>query len=212
MESEKRKKEWLSPPHHVLRAREDTMKEQRWLLPFTHGVNMQAIDYAVSLAQNARARLVAVSLVSVPQEPRSSGARLEHIQQSKDFLEAVKWKAARDEVPAERYEAFTGNVLQSITLLVDNQDCDSIILVTSEKKGVLLEANEVKRLLEAPPAPLVLIRLPAQTERLSTGQLGSRFLSWLQQLWRQKDDTRFEQNGSPMEEPSWIGAEEHYRG
>ena len=179
------------------------MKEQRWLLPFTHGVNMQAIDYAVSLAQNARARLVAVSLVSVPQEPRSSGARLEHIQQSKDFLEAVKWKAARYEVPVERYEVFTGNVLQSITLLVYNQDCDSIILVTSEKNGVLLEA---------PPAPLVLIRLPAQTERLSTGQMGTRFLSWLQQLWRQKDDARFEQNGPAVEEPSWIGAEEHYRG
>ena len=170
------------------------MKEQRWLLPFTHGVNMQAIDYAVSLAQNARARLVAVSLVSVPQEPRSSGARLEHIQQSKDFLEAIKWKAARYEVPTERYEAFTGNVLQSITLLVDNQDCDSIILVTSEKKRVLLEANEVKRLLEAPPASLVLIRLPAQTKRLSTRQLGSRFLSWLQQLWQQQDDAKIEQN------------------
>jgi hypothetical protein len=208
----KRKKEWLSPPHHVLRAREDTMKEQRWLLPFTHGVNMQAIDYAVSLAQNAGARLVAVSLVSVPQEPRSPGARLEHIQQSKDFLEAVKWKAARYEVPAERYEVFTGNVLQSITLLVYNQDCDSIILVTSEKNGVLLEANEVKRLLEAPPASLVFIRLPAQTKRLSTGQLGTRFLSWLQQIWRQKDDARFEQNGPAVEEPSWIGAEEHYRG
>jgi hypothetical protein len=66
----KRKNEWLSPPLHVLRAREDTKKEQRWLLPFTHGVNMQAIDYAVSQAQNAGARLVAVSLVSAPQEPR----------------------------------------------------------------------------------------------------------------------------------------------
>src|SRR5256714_2756020 len=194
MESVKRKKEWLSPPRHVLRAREDTMKEQRWLLPFTHGVNMQAIDYAVSLAQNARARLVAVSLVSVPQEPRSSGVRLEHIQQSKDFLEAVKWKAARYEVPAERYEAFTGNVLQSITLLVDNQDCDSIILVTSEKKGVLLEANEVKRLLKAPPSSLVLIRLPAQTKQLSTGQIGTRVLSWLQQRLRPKDGARVEQN------------------
>ena len=95
---------------------------------------------------------------------------------------------------------------------MDNQDCDSIILVTSEKKGVLLEANEVKRLLEAPPSSLVLIRLPAQTKQLSTGQIGTRFLSWLQQLWRQKDDARFEQNGLAVEEPSWIGAEEHYRG
>lgn len=184
------------------------MKEQRWLLPFTHGVNMQAIDYAVSLAQNAGARLVAVSLVSAPQEPRVSGARLEHIQQSKDFLEAVKWKATRYKVPVERYEAFTGNVLQSITLLVDNQNCDSIILVTSEKKGVLLEANEVKHLLEAPPVSLVLIRLPAQTERLSARQMGTRLLSWLQQLWRHQDNAMFAQNEPAVEEPSWVGAEE----
>src|SRR3989442_2223561 len=188
------------------------MEPRRWLLPFTYGVNMQAIDSAVRLAESGEVTLVAASLVSVPQEPRSRGARLEHIQQSKDFLEAVKWKAARYEVPTERYEAFTGNVLQSITLLVDNQNCDSIILVTSEKKDVLLEANEVKRLLEAPPTSLVLIRLPAQTKRLSTGKLGTRFLSWLQQLWREKDDARVEQNGPAVEEPSWIGAEGQQRG
>ena len=188
------------------------MQEQRWLLPFTHGVNMQAIDYAVSLAQNAGARLVAVSLVSVPQEPRSSGARLEHIQQSKDFLEAVKWKAARYEVPTERYEVFTGNVQQSIALLVYNQRCDSIILVTSEKKDVLLEAREVKRLLEAPPVSLVLIRLQAGAERLSIWQLGARFRSWLQQFGRQQDDARFVQDRPAVEEPSWIGAEEHQQG
>lgn len=191
------------------------MKEQRWLLPFTQGVNMQAIDYAVSLAQNARARLVAVSLVPVPQEPRASGARLEHIQQSKDFLEAVKWKATRYEVPTERYEVFTGDVLQSITLLAYNHDCDSIILVTSEKKDVLLETREVKRLLEAPPVSLVLIRLPARAERLSILHLGSRLLSWRQQLWQQlwgqQNDAGFVQNEQAVEEPSWIGAEDHHR-
>ena len=191
------------------------MKEQRWLLPFTKGVNMQAIDYAVSLAQNARARLVAVSLVPVPQEPRASGARLEHIQQSKDFLEAVKWKATRYEVPTERYEVFTGDVLQSITLLAYNHDCDSIILVTSEKKDVLLETREVKRLLEAPPVSLVLIRLPARAERLSILHLGSRLLSWRQQLWQQlwgqQNDAGVVQNEQAVEEPSWIGAEDHHR-
>lgn len=191
------------------------MKEQRWLLPFTHGVNMQAIDFAVSLAQNAGARLVAVSLVSVPQESRSSGARLEYIQESKDFLEAVKWKAARYEVPTERYEVFTGDVLQSITLLAYNHDCDSIILVTSEKKDVLLETREVKRLLEAPPVSLVLIRLPARAERLSILHLGSRLLSWRQQLWQQlwgqQNDAGFVQNEQAVEEPSWIGAEDHHR-
>jgi universal stress protein family protein len=188
------------------------MKEQRWLLPFTHGVNMQAIDFAVSLAQNAGARLLAVSLVSIPQESRSSGARLEHIQQSKDFLEAVKWKAARYEVPIERYEVFTSNVLQSITLLVDNRHCDSIILVTSGKKDVLLEINEVKRLFEAPPTSLVLIRRQANAKRLSIEQISARFLVWLQHFGWQQEDTRFVQNEPAEEEPSWIRAEEHQRG
>ena len=165
------------------------MKEQRWLLPFTHGVNMQAIDYAVSLAQNARARLVAVSLVSVPQEPRSSGARLEHIQQSKDFLEAVKWKARRYSVPVECYEVFTVDIMQSLSLLVDSQHCDNIFLVIPRNKDVLLEA---------PLALLVLIRLPVQTGRTQVRPLITRVLLWLQSTLA-------------MEKLSWIRTEEHRR-
>ena len=34
----------------------------RWLLPFTHGVDMRAIDYLVSLAENNGATLIPVSL------------------------------------------------------------------------------------------------------------------------------------------------------
>ena len=58
----------------------------RWFIPFTNGVDMRAIDYLVSLAENNGAKLIPVSLISVPNELRSGGARLEHIQQSKDFL------------------------------------------------------------------------------------------------------------------------------
>ncbi|MGH2493806.1 MAG: potassium-transporting ATPase subunit KdpA, partial [Ktedonobacteraceae bacterium] len=86
------------------------MKTSRWLLPFTYGVDIRAIDYAVRLAGSAGATVVPVSLVSTP----SKGARLEHIQQSKDFLEAVQHKAARHSVAIERYEVFTQDVLQSI--------------------------------------------------------------------------------------------------
>lgn len=58
-------------------------------LPFTFGVDMGGIDCAVSLAESAGATLVPVSLIPAPPE----GARLELIQQSKDFLEAVQNKA-----------------------------------------------------------------------------------------------------------------------
>src|SRR5438067_13861187 len=109
------------------------MKTLRWLLPFMHGVDMRAIDSVVNLAASTGATLVAVSLISVPDKPGSRGARLEHIQQSKDFLEAVKWKAARYSVPVERYEVFTGIVLQSLTLLLRDQECAGVALLTAEK-------------------------------------------------------------------------------
>src|SRR5689334_10446120 len=102
------------------------MKKPRWLLPFTHGVDMHAIDYVVRLAESAGTMLVPVSLVS---SPPNKGARLEHIQQSKDFLEAVRFKAERLQVPVERYEVFTADVLRSITILVHEMHCDGIVLV-----------------------------------------------------------------------------------
>jgi len=141
------------------------MESRRWLFPFTHGVDMRAIDTVVRLAGDEGATLVAVSLVSVAPGQWSQGARLEHIQQSKDFLEAVKYKAARLQVAIERYEDFTSNVLGSITLLARDQCCDSIVLVSRGEKEILLNAYEKKRLLENPPAPLVLLRLPTRPER-----------------------------------------------
>ena len=141
------------------------MESRRWLFPFTHGVDMRAIDTVVRLAGDEGATLVAISLIAVPPERWSQGARLEHIQQSKDFLEAIKYKAARLQVTIERYEDFTTNVLGSITLLTRDQRCDSIVLVSCGEKEILLNAYEKKRLLENPPAPLVLLRLPTRAER-----------------------------------------------
>src|SRR6266480_3485604 len=144
----------------------------RWLLPFTHGVDMRAIDYVVSLAENNGATLIPVSLVYVPTESRSGGTRLEHIQQSKDFLEAVKYKAARFQVPVERYEVFTSDAIQSITMLVHNLQCDGIVMVAIEHTDVLLRNHELKRLLEEPRASLVLIRLPARRQEARPFYLG----------------------------------------
>ncbi len=155
------------------------MNTRRWLLPFTWGVDMQAIDSVIGLAESSEATLVALSLVTVPNMPRTPSPRLEHIQQSKDFLEAIKWKAARLRVPVERYEVFTPDVMASIAMLVHDLNCDSMILVSSGKRDVLLRAHELKRLLTEPPASFVLLRLPTPPER---PQLFARFLSWLRRF------------------------------
>src|SRR5260370_31653538 len=153
------------------------MNAPRWLLPFTYGVDMRALDAVVGLAGNARATLVPVSVISAPHEGRSRGARLEHIQQAKDFLEALQLKAARLEVLVERYEVFTGDVLRSIAVLVHELHCDSIVLVATGNRDVLLYASELKRLLLEPPPSLVLVRRPARTPSTCTCRAGSRWLS-----------------------------------
>src|SRR5258708_39195830 len=135
-------------PMHVVR-RQDAMKTPRWLLPFTHGVDMRAIEYAVRLAESAGATLVPVSLISAPPK----GARLEHIQQSKDFLEAVQHKAERFQVPVERYEVFTADVIQSLTTLVHERRCEGSVLVTGGEHNRLLGGGEGRHLLIQPPAP-----------------------------------------------------------
>lgn len=180
------------------------MKTSRWLLPFTFGVDMRAIDYAVSLAGSAGATLVPVSLVSAP--PR--GARLEHIQQSKDFLEAVQQKAGRYQVPIERYEVFTQNVLQSIRTMISEMHCDGIILVTGGEHTCLMQDEEVKRLLMEPPASLVLIRLPTHTRSVPQSHLGTRFLSWLRRLREQQQATWQAEDRQVIEEPLWIRTEQ----
>jgi hypothetical protein len=180
------------------------MMNPRWLLPFTYGVDMRAIDYLVSLAENNGAMLIPVSLVSVPDNSRARGARLEHIQQSKDFLEAVKYKAARLQVPIERYEVFTSDVIQSITTLVHDLRCDGIVMVAIEYKEVLLRAQELKHLLVEPPASLVLIRLPARSQEARAFYLGFGFLSWLCRLWRYRVGVRPIKNTLEAESISQI--------
>jgi hypothetical protein len=181
------------------------MNTLRWLLPFTWGVDMQAIDYAIRLAENGGATLVAVSLVTGPDKLQMRGARLEHIQQSKDFLEAVKWKAARLQVPLECYEVFTPNVLGSIKTLVYDLHCDSMILVSRGKQDALLRVHELKRLLIEPPAPLMLLRLVKSQEQ---PHLQAQLLLWLRQLLGRRTEARPLQQELEANHPFAIGAEE----
>jgi hypothetical protein len=186
------------------------MESPRWLFPFTHGVDMQAIDTVVRLAEGSGATLVAVSLIAVPPERQSQGARLEYIQQSKDFLEAVKFKAGRHKVSIERYEAFTRDVLGSIMLLTHDQHCESIVLVSCGEQDILLTACEKKCLLEDPPASLVILRLSAQAGR--TRHAYTRFLSWLHRLWEGRDVVDRVQYTPKLRGLSWVRTEEHHRG
>ncbi len=184
------------------------MKAPCWLLPFTYALDMRALDAVVGLAQSQGARLLAVSLIVVPHRPNFPGARLEHIQQSKDFLEALRCKAARRYVELERCEIFSGDVVRSLTLLAHDQQCDGIILVSRGDKESLLHDYELKRLLDCPPTSLVLVRLPAQAQRAWTRLAGD----WLRHLYEGQVSGGYVMDAPALEEPAWIRTEPPWRG
>ena len=92
------------------------------LLPFTHGIDVSAITYALALGQHFYVTLVVLSLIRLPETPGTRNPRLEDIQQSKDFLEFVYHKAARQGVPTVRVELYTHNPVRSIRTLAQEME------------------------------------------------------------------------------------------
>jgi nucleotide-binding universal stress UspA family protein len=188
------------------------METRRWLFPFTWGMDMQAIDAAVRLAEGSGATLVAVSLISKPDGNR--GVRLEHIQQSKDFLEAVKRKADQLRVPLNRHEIITVDAMQSITTLTHELRCDAIVLVSRGEREALLRAHQLKHLLIQPPTSLLVLRLTRQTgeQAVRNRWLGARIWAWLRQGTQRGEVQGSRGPGLAPEEPLWIRTEAHHRG
>lgn len=151
----------------------------RLLLPFTHGVDIFAIEQAILLAKSLEATLIPLSVIHVPQEGRSRGARLEHIQQSKDFLEAVKYKAARYGVPVERFEVFTADVVRGINIAAKEQRCEGILLFVGGRKGVLLQADDIKGLMEMAVCKLYILRMQSNSNKGSVQTFRERLANRL---------------------------------
>lgn len=125
---------------------------------------MSAIGYALIQAQNEHATLVALSLI---QQQRGKAIRLEHIQQSKDFLEAVYYKAAKSQVAIERIEMYTQDAVKSIQAYAQEMKCSGILLFARKGTGVLLSTDEIKRIMMQEHRPLYFIQLVSQPGRWS---------------------------------------------
>ena len=178
--------------------------EYRWLLPFTYGIDHHAIETVVRLANTGGATLVPVALISVSSGRRSSGTRLEDIQQAKDFLVSVQSIAARHHVLVECHEVFTGAVNRCIRMLIQDLRCDSIVAITETGQALLLQKQELSDLLTKPPAALVLARLPTYQERRLQSHLRKRFLSWFYQRWRPQSTIWREQHVDSDDKPSQV--------
>ena len=160
-------------------AQQESRKARRWLLPFTTGVDLPTIASALRLADVGGATLVAVSFLATPGE---HGARLELIQQSKDFLEAIRSNALRLSIPSECYEVFTSDVLASMTTQIRDLACGSIVLASRGEETLLLQTPEMQQLVLRPPASLVLVRFSPHVNSGRSGLVVSAVRASLSRL------------------------------
>jgi hypothetical protein len=174
------------------------MNATRLLLPFTHGIEMDILEHAVLLAQNHNVTLVALALIHLPASGRSRRARLEHIQQAKDFLETMRYKAAKHGVPLERYETFTDDVVHSIHILAQQMECDGIVLFARGKDALLLNTVEVEHLMKLEICMFYLIRLPSKNKRVSQ-VLFEHLSKWLPR-WRKRAGNQVQMHQAPEEQ------------
>ncbi len=142
------------------------MEKIRLLLPFTYGVRADALEYAILMAQSRNAILVPLSILRAASEHGAKGFRLEHIQQSKDFLESVACKALKHGVEIEQQEVFTTDPAACIQDCTQTMHCAGILLLIENGKGVLLQTTEVKHIIASGASQVHIIRI--QTEQHNT--------------------------------------------
>ncbi|HEU5375298.1 MAG TPA: hypothetical protein VFV38_07655 [Ktedonobacteraceae bacterium] len=84
------------------------------------------------------------------------------LQQSKDFLEAVHYKAARHRLPLEPVEIFTRDITHSILTTVEQLHCDGMLLAAHSARGSLLDMETIQQLLRVHPCALFVVYFPAK--------------------------------------------------
>ncbi len=142
------------------------MTKVRLLLPFTYGVRTDALEYAVLMAQSRNAILVPLSLIN---ERGGKGARLEDIQQSRDFLAAIGHKALKHGVEIEPKEVYTTDAVATIGEYLRTTYCDGLLLLVEKGKGVLLQTIEIKHVIASVSSQIHIIRMQCEPDGISEG-------------------------------------------
>ena len=188
------------------------MNVSRLLLPFTHGVDLPAIEYTVRLAHYCGATLVVLSLVRTSGDRRFRGVRLEYIQQSNDFFEAVRHKAARYQVPVECHEVVAaGDVDQGIMASASSLHCEAMVVVMRARDGVFLHRCEIERLFKRQSFPLLFMRLSSNEERPQRSLLDWFCFFWRRSLGGHRDARVTVQTYAEREEKGETPSEQQER-
>ncbi|HEU5384006.1 MAG TPA: hypothetical protein VFV38_52090 [Ktedonobacteraceae bacterium] len=149
----------------------------RFLLPFTFDIEMDILEAVVRLAAERRATLIPLSLIPQPVGKRRS-VRLELLQQSQDFLEAVRVKAAHSSVPLAPVEVFTSDLVHSILASIDQCHCDGILLATRGNHGCFVSLEVMEQLMCLQPCALWVLHFPASPRGLWLPRTGKVWRGW----------------------------------
>jgi hypothetical protein len=149
------------------------MEKARILLPFVHGIDGAALSCALGFARQADATLLLVSFI------RLSGRRVraEAFAQRQDFFELMTHKAAYAGVKIECMPVSTEQVARCIQMLAQEMACAGTLLFVRNGQGVLLETEDIKKILEQPDQPVYLFRLESRKQLFV--QAGAAFVGWL---------------------------------
>lgn len=156
------------------------MEEPLMLLPFVHGIDGAALSSALAFAQKADVTLLLVSLIRLSKESSRRGIRAEAVAQTYDFFEVMRHRAARAGVAIRCTQLSTQQIARSIRALAQEMGCVGILLFVRDGTGVLLETEDIKRLLEQESQPIYLFRLPSRKNQLS--HIYAALVHWLRHL------------------------------
>lgn len=158
-------------------------RRARWLLPFTTEVDLPTIDSVLHLAEAGGATLVAVSFLVAPGGRRAQNIRLELLQQSQDFLEAVRCKSQQLALPVECHEVVTHDLRAEIARAIQQLECQSVVLASKDEHTLFVPREVLQELVLHPPVQLLLLRFSAEARAPQSGWV-SKLFSWVRSLGR----------------------------
>jgi len=138
------------------------MAQQRLLLPFTYGIDEQAIDNVLRFAKATKATIVALALILVPDQSHCENVRPELVQQATDFQEMMAARAKFYAVPVEHQECFTESISASTGAALQLAECQGLILIQKEQKPCLLQPDEAVQLQRALKVTFYNLHIPAR--------------------------------------------------
>jgi hypothetical protein len=152
------------------------MEKPLLLLPFVHGIDGTALSCALGFARQADATLLLVSFIRL----NGRNVRAEALAQRQDFFELMTHKAAYAGVRIECMPVSTQQVGKCIQMLAQEMVCAGTLLFVRNGKGVLLETEDIKKVLERPDQPVYLFRLESRKKLFL--QIGVALVSWLRRI------------------------------